>query len=203
MAKQLVISGDRILAHGEDCFLAMGGTVVCPSTGRTYQNATVVNHEGEIPTDIGEVGYKYHAGTFVPCAPFGKGDGNIAVVCGNDCKAIKDSNIPVSRVAQIACGSYTGNGHAPTLTADFAIKMVFVKQRMPSTATKDIYQMSTFCGSPYGVSHNLDNGSGLIAVGSALQMTWTSNSVTWSRSGAKTYELLANSGSVYDYILVG
>lgn len=96
--KQLVVSGNRILAHGEDCFLAMGGTVICTKTGKSYPNATVVNCEAELPADIGEVGYEYHAGAFVPCAPYGKGDGNLAVVCGEDCKAIKDSNMPLSGI---------------------------------------------------------------------------------------------------------
>lgn len=93
MAKQLVLRGNRVLSHGEDCFLCAGGAVICPETGRTFENATVVNHPGEIPSDIDEVGYEYHAGAFVPCAPFGKGGGNIAVVCNEDCKSIKDSGI--------------------------------------------------------------------------------------------------------------
>ena len=71
----------------------MGGTVINTNTGRVYQNATVVECDG-CPSDIGEVGYEYHAGQFIPCAPFGKGDGNLAVVCGEDCKSIKDSGIP-------------------------------------------------------------------------------------------------------------
>ena len=89
---QLVVSGNRIVAHGEDCFLAMGGTVVCTATGRVFQNSTVVNHDGAIPCDLDQVGYEYHAGEFVPCAPFGVGTGNILVAC-DDCKTIKDSGI--------------------------------------------------------------------------------------------------------------
>lgn len=89
---QLVVSGNRILAHGEG-FLAMGGTVINTDTGRVYQNATVVECDG-CPSDIDKVGYEYHAGQFVPCAPFGVGDGNLAVVCGEDCKSLKDSGIP-------------------------------------------------------------------------------------------------------------
>lgn len=97
MAIQLVVSGNRILAHGEDCFISMGGTVICPNTERVYQNATVVNCD-TIPSDIGLVGYEYHAGEFVPCAPFGVGGGNVAVVCGDDCKAIKDSGKPLTDI---------------------------------------------------------------------------------------------------------
>jgi hypothetical protein len=86
---QLVVSGNRILAHGEG-FLAMGGTVIHNETGRVWQSATVVECDC-CPTDIDSVGYEYHAGQFVPCAPYGKGKGNLAVVCNNDCKSIKDS----------------------------------------------------------------------------------------------------------------
>ena len=101
MAKQLVLRGNRVLSHGEDCFLCAGGAVICPETGRTFENATVVNHPGEIPSDIDEVGYEYHAGAFVPCAPFGKGGGNIAVVCNEDCKSIKDSGVSSANLSNV------------------------------------------------------------------------------------------------------
>lgn len=96
MGKQLVVSGNRILAHGEDCFLSMGGTVICPDTGRTYQNATVATVEN-IPSDIDSVGYEYHAGEFVPCAPFGEGDNNgyFMEAC-TSCATPRSSGIPVA-----------------------------------------------------------------------------------------------------------
>lgn len=109
MSKQIVISGNRILAHGEDCFLAMGGTVICPDTGRVYQNATVATVDA-LPADIDSVGYEYHAGDFIPCAPFGVGTGNIAVFCGDGCKALKDSGIPVGRFSRLEKTSYLGIG---------------------------------------------------------------------------------------------
>lgn len=93
---QLVVSGNRILAHGSG-FLAMGGTVINTDTGRAYQNATVVECDS-CPADLDKVGYEYHAGQFVPCAPFGVGDGNLAVVCGEDCKSIKDSGFSMANV---------------------------------------------------------------------------------------------------------
>ena len=101
MAKQLVLSGNRVIAHGEDCFLSMGGTVICPESGRVYQNATVANVDS-YPSDIGEVGYEYHAGQFVPCAPYGKGGGNLAVLCPNDCKSIKDSGIDSEKTRNVS-----------------------------------------------------------------------------------------------------
>lgn len=112
---QLVVSGNRILAHGEDCFLAMGGTVVCTVTGRVFQNSTVVNHDGAIPCDIDKVGYEYHAGEFVPCAPFGVGTGNFLVAC-DDCKTIKDSGIRLSQIGKVAVVESLGGG---SVTVDF------------------------------------------------------------------------------------
>lgn len=101
---QLVVSGNRILAHGEDCFLAMGGTVICTASGRVYQNATVVTCDG-CPSDIGERGYEYHAGQFVPCAPYGKSeDGYLALLCGEDCRAIKDSGLLLSALLKKVAG---------------------------------------------------------------------------------------------------
>lgn len=120
MAKQLVLSGNRILAHGEDCFLSMGGTVICTKTGRTFSNATVANVTGGIPADIDSVGYEYHAGEFVPCAPFGKGGGNIAVLCPNDCKSIKDSGKSAEHLANVAVVEYIGTGTTSvSVTVDF------------------------------------------------------------------------------------
>lgn len=106
---QLVVSGNRILAHGEDCFLAMGGTVICTESGRVFQNATVVTCEG-CPSDLGKVGYEYHAGQFVPCAPYGVGDGNVAVLCADSCKSIKDSGILFSELLKklLPAGGTTG-----------------------------------------------------------------------------------------------
>lgn len=112
MSKQIVVSGNRILTYGENCFVSMGGTVICPDTDRVFQNATIIECNN-IPSDIDSVGYEYHAGNFVPCAPYGKGTraGNVAVVCNEDCKAIKDSGIPFSQVGEIIeteCITYSG-----------------------------------------------------------------------------------------------
>lgn len=122
---QLVVSGNRILAHGEDCFLAMGGTVICTKTGRVFQNATVVTDCENCPADIDEVGYEYHAGEFVPCAPYGVHgiDGHIMVSCG-DCATPKRSKYKLSELAKIEVGSYVGSG-AALATLDF--------ERAPST----------------------------------------------------------------------
>lgn len=91
---QLVLCNNRVIAHGEN-FLAMGGTVINTVTGVKYENATIT--ECDIcPSDIDSVGYEYHAGEFKPCAPYGKGSGNLAVLCDKDCKAIKDSGMSIT-----------------------------------------------------------------------------------------------------------
>ncbi len=91
---QIVLSNNRIVGYGEN-FLCMGGTVINTATGAKYDNATIAECDC-VPSDIGRVGYEYHAGTFVPCAPFGKADntGYIMEVCTN-CATPRNSGVPV------------------------------------------------------------------------------------------------------------
>ncbi len=91
---QLVLSNNRIIAHGEN-FLAMGGVVINTETGARYENATVAECDG-CPSDIDKVGYEYHAGVFVPCAPYGVGNNNgyFMEVCA-DCATPRSSGIPI------------------------------------------------------------------------------------------------------------
>lgn len=105
---QLVVSGNRVVAYGYDCFLATGGTVVCNQTGRVFQNATIVNECGPLPSDIDSVGYEYHAGVFVPCAPYGKdnGNGEILVAC-EECATPKTSG---KRIGDLAPARWTELG---------------------------------------------------------------------------------------------
>ena len=105
---QLVLSNNRIIAHGEN-FLSMGGVVINTETGAKYENATIAECNGACPSDINEVGYEYHAGVFVPCAPFGKGNNNgyFMEVCA-DCATPRNSGIPVrdlkwDKIASINC----------------------------------------------------------------------------------------------------
>ena len=95
---QLVLSGNRIVAHGEDCFVCMGGTVVCLKTGRTFQNATIAICEN-YPSDLGVVGYEYRAGEFIPCAPYRKDDGKgYIMTCCPECATPQNSGIRVAGV---------------------------------------------------------------------------------------------------------
>lgn len=114
---QLVLSNNRVLAHGEN-FISMGGTVINTETNKVYQNATVAECDG-CPSDIGVVGYEYHAGEFVPCAPFGKGIGNIAVYC-DDCKTPRDSSKHIGFVCTMSFYmAFVGNVNADMVDAAF------------------------------------------------------------------------------------
>ncbi len=81
---QIVLSGNRVMAHGDSCFLSMGGTVICEETGKAYPNATIAEVDA-LPADIDSVGYEYHAGVFVPCAPYGRSDDGYIMVSCNEC----------------------------------------------------------------------------------------------------------------------
>lgn len=103
---QLVLSNNRIIAHGEN-FLAMGGVVINTVTGAKYENATVAECDG-CPSDIDKVGYEYHGGVFVPCAPYGVGNNNgyFMEVC-ETCATPRSSGILVKdlKFDKIASGS--------------------------------------------------------------------------------------------------
>lgn len=93
---QLVLCKNRVVAHGEN-FLSMGGTVINTVTGAKHENATIAECNG-CPSDIDEVGYEYHAGVFVPCAPYGKGNNNgyFMEVC-ESCATPRNSGIPIKK----------------------------------------------------------------------------------------------------------
>lgn len=93
---QLVLSNNRIVAHGEN-FLSMGGVVINTETGAKYENATIAECDG-CPADIDKVGYEYRAGVFVPCAPFGVGNNNgyFMEVC-ESCATPRSSGIPIRK----------------------------------------------------------------------------------------------------------
>lgn len=140
---QLVLSNNRVITHGEN-FLAMGGTVINTVTGAKYENATVAECEN-CPSDIDEVGYEYKGGVFVPCAPFGVGSGNVAVVCNEDCKAIKDTGIPLNEIGRIIETSYTGTidtlGYGDNVTLEFPSlpKMMIIHSGSNSSAVSVLF----------------------------------------------------------------
>ena len=115
---QLVLIKNRIVAHGED-FLAMGGTVINTVTCAKYENATIAECES-CPSDIGSAGYEYHAGVFVPCAPYGKGNGNIMVACQNDCGLPKDSGVSLGHGLGLASYMvFAGSSDTSQISAAF------------------------------------------------------------------------------------
>lgn len=106
---QLVLSNNRVLAYGEN-FISLGGVVINTETGEKYENATVAECEC-VPSDLGEVGYEYHAGVFVPFyVPCGKGDGNIMVVCPEKSGATKDSGL---KSKNLLMQNYTPTSYLP------------------------------------------------------------------------------------------
>ena len=115
---KLVLSNNRIIAHGENFISMGGGVVINTETGAKYERATVAECSN-CPSDIGVVGYEYHAGEFVPCAPFGKGPGNVAVYC-DDCKTPRDSGVPIDDVCQMSSYfAFVGNVNADMVAAAF------------------------------------------------------------------------------------
>lgn len=105
---QIVLQGNKVLAYGDNCFIMCGNAVLCTTNGNTYPGATVATC-ATLPADIGSVGYEYHAGVFVPSGPFGKGSGNVAVVC-DECKTLRDSGIPLDNMTKIYKHPYIGGG---------------------------------------------------------------------------------------------
>ena len=106
---QLVLSNNRIIAHGEN-FLAMGGVVINTETGARYENATIAECDG-CPSDIDKVGYEYHAGVFVPCAPFagnGNNNGFFMEVC-ESCATPRSSGIPIKKLSWNKIASVSEN----------------------------------------------------------------------------------------------
>lgn len=91
---QLVLSNNRVVAHGEN-FLPMGGVVINTETGARYENATIAECEN-CPSDLGKVGYEYHGGVFKPCAPYGTGNnsGYFMEVC-SECAVPRSSGIKI------------------------------------------------------------------------------------------------------------
>lgn len=128
---QLVLCNNRVMAHGEG-FLSMGGVVINPETGAKYEGATIAECDS-CPSDIGKVGYEYRAGIFTPCAPYGKGDGTVPVLCDDECKAIKDSGISLSEMCIIERKPYIGvGGGSGSLTFNHSPVVVFLRQTTAS-----------------------------------------------------------------------
>lgn len=202
---QLVVSGNRIMAHGEDCFLAMGGTVICTETGRKFENATVVNHDGAIPSDIDSVGYEYHAGEFVPCAPFGKGTGNIAVLCGDTCKSLKDSGISVANICKAVILDYKGDGrYEVSLPLDSTLPGNFIPLFVSVSAVSlTSSQTSGYITPKGGMATYIDTGDSTPETTvTALASSFDGNKITWNCHGDDVL-CMNQSGVIYRAVVFG
>ena len=179
MAKQLVVSGNRILAHGENCFLSLGGTVVCTSTGKTFNSATVVECEA-CPSDIDQRGYEYRAGAFVPCAPYGKGDGNVMVAC-DDCKTPLDSGFSMSHVRQMGkmdAIEYVGTGtRSVSLALPFIADLIIIMSAGGGTAD---YRACAIIGKEIGASWSMSYSDNTVSNGYLLTSNLSTETATWS-----------------------
>jgi hypothetical protein len=202
---QLVLSNNRIIAHGEN-FLAMGGVVINTANGKKYENATLAECNG-CPSDIDEVGYEYHAGVFVPCAPYGKAeDGTILVGC-EDCKTPKDSGIPVSSLINVQTGSYVGNGTiassggytgAVSLPCEKCPKMVVIN----SGASVAV---ATFIGSATDCSFNVifdDKNASFRASISSFTASYDGTAVVWETTTADACYCMNKNGIAFKYALI-
>lgn len=182
---QLVLSNNRIIAHGEN-FLAMGGVVINTETGAKYENATVAECEG-CPSDIDSVGYEYHAGVFVPCAPFGKGNNNgyFMEVC-KDCATPRSSGIPIKggiKLVNLAADVTANNlgGMAATLLWENALPTSGFEGQtlnLSSAADCDLLmitsQNGTSCIMPQGTAtiHSFSDIVGSSALEFVREIVW-------------------------------
>ena len=199
MAKQIVTLGNKVVAHGEDCFLSMGGTVICKNTGRSFVNATVTNCSCEIPSDIDKVGYEYHAGAFVP-------DGSLPY------NTFFNGGLPVP--ARIVYGTYTGSlkygkDNPNTLSFDFAplLVCVFSNDAYPgagSTSKADsLERQLIMCRGVTEQPCIRQSGTEYFVTGGARKITWGDNSVTWYTTTDSSYDQWNGYQCTYHYIAIG
>ena len=136
---KIVTKNNRVVAHGGD-YIVMGGTVIDTKSQKMFTEATVVECDS-CPPDIDIAGYEYHSGRFFPCAPFGVGSGNLAVVCNEDCKSIKDSGFSIDTFAGMEVLPYTGTGYGIERTLEFKTiepTIVFFQAQKFVTSSKEV-----------------------------------------------------------------
>ena len=194
---QLVLIKNRVVSYGGE-YVTMGNTVIDTQSGKVFSGATVAECNG-CPPDIGEVGYEYAAGVFTPCAPYGKGDGNLAVLCNRDCKSIKDSDIPLSRICQTAKTTYGGTGSQSasnpcSITFDFPPDIVFI---MPQSTSDSAF--GGYIHGKYGFAYELSSFTNEFV---SITANVTGNTLEWYGS-TKANECMNISGATYDVFAIG
>lgn len=190
MENQLVVRGNRILAHGFNRYISVNGTVIDTDSGKVYANSTVVECKECLPADIDSIGYEYHSGVFVPCAPYGEGTGTIAVLSSDMCKTIVDSGILVTNVGKSENGTYKGNGNSTkNLTFSFLPKVLLIFHTSDTYGGVGITSGATTCGTYVAERQDTIN---------RFEVQWKGTTANLT-SASK----LNNSGSSYDYIAIG
>lgn len=199
---QLVLSNNRVLTYGEN-FIAIGGVVINTETNKKYDNATIAECDC-VPSDINDVGYEYHGGAFIPCAPFGKGTGNVAVLCDENCKSIKDSGIPFSQMGEIVEFTYTGDNNPQGRTIPYILhkkpKILFISGNdatgliltAPGVGFSIANQNKTSVGGSVAVMLTITNPLSVVTSESegGFSIKLTDSSLTMNYSG-KTYSVTA------------
>lgn len=204
MAKQIVVIGNRVVAHGTDCFADIGGAVVCLTNGKVYAGASIVECSTECPADIDTVGYEYHAGVFVKCAPFNKGDGTVAGWC-DDCKAPIDTGFPSQFLGKVYCTTYPGNGsNIAGVTCGFRPKYAIITGK--HYVNSFLYSATAIVTENGGLSFCVATDSN--AVGTSLTPTITDDGISWVCSTTTTGTSVPSSvmnvaGVEYSVIVVG
>lgn len=184
MAKQIVVSGNRVLAYGDDTFIVTGNSAVDMANGIVYTNATVAVVEA-VPDDIDSVGYEYHAGVFIP------------------------EGIPFQFINKIFHTSYVGTGtNTVSIVCGFRPKMAIVKGSYTRSLTG--YPTTTNVSKQciLGEGYSGDDGKITVAM-SDTGMTWTAtNEVTAfnipeGHSSEAEGNLASYYGVKYDIIIFG
>ena len=206
MAKQLVVIGNRIVAYGEDCFDVSADGVTDIITGNTYNNATVVEHTADLPTDIDVVGYEYCAGKFVPCAPYGTGGGTVAAFDEN-CKKVVDTDFPTTQLGRVCYMTYTGSGSkSMSLTAPFQPKFAIVAPYSEAYSNaSSLLIMGEAAGTSIRLGPKSTNTSAYDSYEQTemLSVSVSGNTITWSTTGYY-YACACNKANVkYKAMLLG
>lgn len=200
---QIVLSNDRVIAHGGE-YIAMGGTVIDTANGKAYQSATVVEVNC-VPCDIDEVGYKYRAGNFIPCAPYGidNGNGFIMVAC-QECATPKRSKIPVENIlgARLTVDSPAGS----VIYATKGSKSIRIEEEngefvrdLPGYGVWNI--TSTINGFTGSQSVNVDTVKAYsLRFGSVINVTYPQGVVCTCTKGSNTITAPDKSGQAQFYV---
>ena len=208
---QLVLSNNRIIAHGEN-FIPVGGVIINTVNNKRYENATLAECSC-LPSDIDEVGYEYHAGVFVPCAPYGKTENGVVLLACEECATPRSSGISIKQIAKWYVGSYPGLGtHGVgarnALTFEFEPQLLIISDN--ASVIFDLNMVNVNQQTPH-LAVFVNNGNTSLA-NTQTDVNWTiwdGNKVEWYFARNNTAEnfgaaqQMNTSGKTYYYIALG